>query len=446
MAALQLRSFSWSLFGTVAYNGCQWLALALLAKLGDRSMVGQFTLALALTTPIILSANLSLNIFQVTDARHQFAFREYLGLRLITTALALPAIVALSFGGGYGRTTALVLLVVGISKAIDAVGDVFLSLMQRHERFDLSSRAMAVNGAISLAAIAVAMQLTHSAVGAAVGTALGSAVTLLGVVLPSAIVVLRVDAARRDPPTTLARLLRPSFDLRRARELVAQAAPLGVIGLLLSANAAVPRYFLDRTHGEGEVGVFSALAALSIVGTLVISALSQTASPRLARHYAAGEVHEFRRILGRLLLLASVLGIVGLIGAWLLGRPVLALLYKPEYGERADVFLWLMAVAAVSYFLSVVGVAASAMRLFKEQLWLHVANTALLITLCVKLVARHGSLGAAWALLAQSVLLTVAYAVLDAIGLRRCHASKARPSPLEPEAVTPPAPKGHDIP
>jgi O-antigen/teichoic acid export membrane protein len=429
VTASPVRNFWWSLAGTVVYSGCQWLTLSLLAKLGDRAMVGQFTLGLALTAPIVLCANLSLTTLQATDARRQFAFPEYLGLRLVTTAVALLPVAALSFGGGYGRTTALVLFLVGVSKAIDAVGDVFLGLLLQRERLDLSSRAMALNGSVSLAAIAVAMELTHSVVWAAVGTAFGSAVALFCAVLPAGVLVLREDAVRLGRPRAVAALLRPSFAVHRARKLAAQAAPLGVVGLLLSLNAAVPRYFLDRTWGEAELGVFSAVAAVSFLGTMVISALSQMASPRLARHYAEGDLRAFRRMLGRLLCLVLALGVAGLGGAALLGRPVLTLLYKPEYAERADVFVWLMAVAAVTYVLSMVGVAATAMRLFREQLWIHVGNVALSIPLCAWLVGRHGSLGAAWALLVQATLLTIAYATLDVVGLRRARAHPASPPP-----------------
>jgi len=36
----------------VIYSGCQWGTLVLLAKLGNPTMVGQYSLALAIATPI----------------------------------------------------------------------------------------------------------------------------------------------------------------------------------------------------------------------------------------------------------------------------------------------------------------------------------------------------------------------------------------------------------
>jgi hypothetical protein len=66
--------------------------LVVLAKLGSPEIVGQFTLGLAVTAPVVLFTNLSLREVQATDAKHQYLFSDYLGLRLLLTGLALVAI------------------------------------------------------------------------------------------------------------------------------------------------------------------------------------------------------------------------------------------------------------------------------------------------------------------------------------------------------------------
>jgi hypothetical protein len=67
--------------------------IVLLTKLGSPEMVGQFALGLAVTAPIILFANLQLRSVQATDARQEFQFGHYFGLRLVTTGLALFSVI-----------------------------------------------------------------------------------------------------------------------------------------------------------------------------------------------------------------------------------------------------------------------------------------------------------------------------------------------------------------
>lgn len=79
-------NFSWTIMGNVVYSGTQWGILVLLARLGNPEAVGQFSLGLAITAPIMLFASLQLRAVQATDARLQFQFRDYAGLRILNTA------------------------------------------------------------------------------------------------------------------------------------------------------------------------------------------------------------------------------------------------------------------------------------------------------------------------------------------------------------------------
>src|SRR2546425_157717 len=70
VAPRSLRAnFSWTLAGNVVYAACQWGMLIVLARLGSPTMLGQFALGLAVTTPVIIFANLQLRAVQTTDAK-----------------------------------------------------------------------------------------------------------------------------------------------------------------------------------------------------------------------------------------------------------------------------------------------------------------------------------------------------------------------------------------
>ncbi len=72
---LSLRSnFAWAVCGNAVYAICQWGMIVALAKLGSALMVGQFSLGLAIVTPVFMLSNLDLRAVQATDARRQFRF------------------------------------------------------------------------------------------------------------------------------------------------------------------------------------------------------------------------------------------------------------------------------------------------------------------------------------------------------------------------------------
>jgi nitrate reductase gamma subunit len=97
-------SVFWTLSGYAVYMACQWAMLILVVRLGSPEKVGEFSLGLAISAPVILFTNLGLRRLQVTDAARRFTFADYFGLRLLMNALALCGIAAIAFGSGYGRS------------------------------------------------------------------------------------------------------------------------------------------------------------------------------------------------------------------------------------------------------------------------------------------------------------------------------------------------------
>mgnify|MGYP000645735256 CR=1 FL=1 len=90
------RNVSWTLVGNLIYTSCNGGMLVILAKLGNPMMVGQLALALAITTPVFTFSNLQLSTVQATDAKYEYLFSDYLGLRVITMALALLVILGIT--------------------------------------------------------------------------------------------------------------------------------------------------------------------------------------------------------------------------------------------------------------------------------------------------------------------------------------------------------------
>src|SRR5215831_10317484 len=168
-----LRSnFSWTLLGNVVYAGCQWGTLVVLAKLGSVDMVGQFGLALAITAPVFIIANLQLKAVQVTDARGEYSFAQYFGLRITTTILAFLAACAIGLISNRSAIVIAVIVGVAVSKAVENLSDVFYGLLQRHEAMDRIAKSMLLRGPLSLLAIAFAVWSWHSALVAALALAI----------------------------------------------------------------------------------------------------------------------------------------------------------------------------------------------------------------------------------------------------------------------------------
>jgi O-antigen/teichoic acid export membrane protein len=212
--------------------------------------------------------------------------------------------------------------------------------------------------------------------------------------------------------------------------LTTTAFPLGVVAMVVSLNPNIPRLFIERSLGAHALGFYAAAAYLLVAGRTVMLALGQSATPRLARHFAAGQLDSYRRLLGKMICVGIGFGVAGICVAATAGEWLLGIVYTPEYSAYNDVFLWLMVSAGLSYVGSFLWYGIVAARRFAVQIPLF-----LLVALASGLgawllVPRYGLRGAALAMvLAMLVQIVGSIGVLGSIWA-------AGTAPSDPEPVT----------
>jgi O-antigen/teichoic acid export membrane protein len=404
--ALSLRAnFSWTFVGNVAYAACQWGMVIALAKLGSPEMVGQFALGLAIAAPIMMLANLQLRSVQATDARQEFAFGHYFGLRLLTALLALLAITSIALFLGYSWETAIVICVIGLAKVFESISDVFYGLLQQHERMDWIAQSMLIRGPVSLIALGLGVYITGSLIWGVFGMAIAWVLVMLGYDFRKGNQITRLTSSVSDYFTRVEKV-HPLWDWRVLGLLTKVALPLGVVMMLISFNTNIPRYFIEYYWGERELGIFAAIAYLMVVGRTVVGSLGQSVSPRLAKYYAASNISAFKKLLSKLVALGMFVGGIAVLVATLIGKELLTFIYQPEYA-RQDVFILLMIAAGISYVGSFFGYSMTAVRYFRIQLPLYAVVTVTTVLVGLWLIPNYGLSGAAWSLIGSAIVQAV---------------------------------------
>lgn len=389
--ALSLRAnFIWTFCGNVLYSGCQWGMLVVLARLGGAEMVGQFALGLAVTAPVFMFANLQLRSVQATDARGDFRFGDYLATRLLMILVGLLITAGVVGASGYGWEVAAIILAVAAAKAWECFSDILQGVLQQHERMDRIALSMILRGLVSLIALAAAVALTQRLLWGVLAMVLTWAAVALFYDWPNAFVYVRGKAGW-------------GWRMRSTRHLLWLTLPLGIVTCLISLNTNLPRYFVEHHLGLEALGIFSALGYLMLAGNTVANALAQSASPRLAQHYARGQLLAFRLLLLKLIGSGVLLSVLGVVVAVLAGRFLLHLVYGPEYAEHNDLFLLLIIAAGVGYVASFLNYAVIAARSFRIQTPVFLCVSLITIAAAALLVPRAGLLGAGW-----TVLITMA--------------------------------------
>jgi O-antigen/teichoic acid export membrane protein len=401
---LSLRSnFAWAMTGNTVFAACQWGMIVALAKFGSAFMVGQFSLGLAIVTPVFMLSNLDLRAVQATDAVREYHFAEYLRLRLTLTFVAFAVIAAIVWFGTYERVTAGVILAVAMAKAIETVSDIHYGVFQLNNRLDQTGRSMILRGALAVAALSGGLYVTHNIVWACLWVALVWLASLL---------LFDVRRGRRLVARTETPSAAPRDAWWRQVRLAWLAAPMGAVTTIASINLHMPRYFIHARMGEHQLGIFSALAYATVALTLIGDSLGNSAIPRLSALYASGERSEYRRLIIRMLVVGTAIGLFGLATAWGFGARLIAIFYSAEYAAYSGVFTLLVAAAAIHFAASMLTSAITSARSFAIQTPLYLLVAGSIALGCARWTPTLGLTGAALGVVCGAVMRLLLAAII----------------------------------
>jgi O-antigen/teichoic acid export membrane protein len=411
MGGLSLRSnVSWTLVANIIVAGFHWGVLVALAKIGSPEMVGQMGIGYAIGAPVVMFANLHLRQIQATDARNEYLFGHYLALRTLTSSLALLVITVITLLTTYSWSTKAVIIIIGFAKVVESFEDIIYGLLQKHERMDRMAISMISKATLELVSVTLGVLFTGSLLGGMFGLLVSKALVMLIYDWQSALIVLnpafQSGSARSkfSPGLQSLDLLKPLWSPLILKQLAWLSLPLAIVVTLNSLNVNIPRYFISYYLDEQMLGIFVALAYVTVGGNMVVMALGLSVGPRLAKYFARAQTTAFRNLLLQGSLIVILLGLFVVVVTQIAGRELLTLLYQPQYASQVKVFLWLMIAATVSYLATFLRQGITAARYFRVQLPIYVLSAITMLWSCYFFIPRYGLMGAAYASLSAALV------------------------------------------
>ena len=135
---------------------------------------------LAITGPVFVFAGFNLRTVQVTDARRDFQFGDYLGLRLLSIAAGIAVVFAIEIISRHDADLLLVVLMTAAAKSLDLIGDTASSASSSSTNAWTASPCPRCSGArSSFSPVAAAAYLTRNVLWAVTGQAAVSLAVLI---------------------------------------------------------------------------------------------------------------------------------------------------------------------------------------------------------------------------------------------------------------------------
>jgi O-antigen/teichoic acid export membrane protein len=381
-------NFCWTLLGNGIYAVSQWGVLIALAKLGNPEMLGTYILGVAICTPIFMLFNLKLAAIQVTDARNEHTYAQYVEIRFLTNLGALIVITIVLLASGYKLNTFLPVILVGIGQFALSIREIHLARIQKDEQMHLIAISNMVLALFGLGTFVLILWASGDLM-----------LAISGLIIMRLIVMFVWDCpqAHHLAKSSEESLNQEKSDWLKRLQLIKLGLPLGVVTALGSLTNNIPNYFLEHFQDREVVGYYGALVSLLAAGAMIIGALGQSSSPRLAKYYVSNRLY-FRKLAVKLAIFGLLVGILAVAIAFVFGKWLLTILYTPDYAQFHQTLVWLMLSGAFMYLWSFMECCLTAARFFRIQIPIYSFVMIVGATGAWVLVPHYGLPGAVWSL------------------------------------------------
>lgn len=401
-------SFFWNSLGGILNAGQSVLVLMVITRVLGLAAAGVYSIAFATGNLFLYLGEYGVRNVQVSDLTEQYPFRDYLAHRILTVFLMLAlgaCCCVFSYGRGtYSLEKSLTVFAMCLLKAVDCIEEVYEGRLHQRGRLDLAGKVMTVRLVVSIGGMLAAAVLFHSLL---IATDIAAALAAV-----SAFCML--FCYRKEVAFTPGLVSR-----RNVGALMRVCFPVCAANFLQFYLINAPKYAIDAAMEETVQAQYNFIAMPVFVIQLLGMFLYQPVLGRMSAAAANGDRRALLSDIRKIVLGILVIAAVCLAGAWVLGIPVLSLLYATDLSSFRSELMWIL---VGGIFLALSGFLCAVLTILRRQsaiLVIYAAGAVLSLILTGQMVRSSGILGAVRSFVSIMALVFVLLALTLAFSLRK---------------------------
>ena len=200
--------------------------------------------------------------------------------------------------------------------------------------------------------------------------------------------------------------------LRHVGMIMRRCAPVFLTTFLTMFSLNIPRYFLDTFHTH-EIAYFGIMAMPITLLSLFITFIIQPNIVQLSELYHQQKRLEFHALVSKIILIVLGISALTLIATWLVGAPLLTLIFNARITDYRTELLIMVVGAVANALVSIYINILTVLREFKGQFYILLLSNIVLTVVSYGVVQHYAMLGSVLCFMVagiiQAALLAVVY-------------------------------------
>ena len=312
------KDFIWNLLGSVINTATTMILLIVTTRIIGVNEAGIYAIAIATAQMWMIVGNFGVRAYQVTDLTPRFKLCDYYTHRIITCTIMVVISIGHVLQNSYDENKAIIVVLICVWKMIDALADVFEGYMQQQGFLYKAGQALFVRSTVYCLMFIITLIFTKNLM-------LASCVGLIGAIF--ILVVVNIL------PTIKMEKLIVSFHINNLFQITKVCLPLFASLFIMIYIVNAPKYAIDRCLSGEMQTYYNIIYTPAQVINLLSSFIFKPVLTTLAESWLNEDIHKYKILVSKLLLIICGLTIITILGAYLIGVPVLSFLYGVDISE-----------------------------------------------------------------------------------------------------------------
>jgi O-antigen/teichoic acid export membrane protein len=375
----------------------------LVVKLDSYGGAGYLSLAMSTSSTFSTIAMFSMRNYQVSDVKHEFNDSNYLGSRFITCILAtiLCCIYAI------GSTSIYQMLCIDafmLIRLAESIVDVIHGIDQNYDRYDLIGKSYLLRGIVTDVAFIGGLLLFQDILYAILITAVANI-----------IIVFVYDVRKTGQFEKLAFSIKDSA----IAVLLKKCLPIVATSFLLSMIPLIPKTAIQTMIGNDELGIYSSIASPTLVVQVFATYAFNPLIPRISVLFTEKRYDEFLKVFHKILIVFLGFAIVICIGAELLGKFGLSILYGKDILSSYELFMPLVWCTIFTAYIWIMDSIVTCIRRIIPMMMAMVVGFLLCYSLSNSFISNFGANGASYIQIVCYAIVFVELFLITEITIRK---------------------------
>ncbi len=352
------KDFLFNMIGSTTTAAVSVILLMIISRVLGEQSAGVFSLCYTSAQMMYIIGVFEMRNIQVTDAKHEFAFGDILGYRIITCFAMIVFSAVFIIIRGFDSTTAIVCLLLCGYMSTLAFADAFQGNAHLNGYLQISGFSLATSVGLAMIAFTVTLIISKS---------------LIISVIPMIAVVALWILLHDIPCSKSIGDIKPTFNFGVQKNIFLCALPLVISNFCHQYVFNAPKYAIDNLLTKTEQAHYGYLVMPAFFINLLSLFVFRPKMVLLSQKWQSREYSDFLKIVSTLLLCIGGFTVLALVCGYTIGIPVLEYMYNAELSYGKGMLIILLLAGGAGAICSLI---STLITIARKQKWLLVSYTA----------------------------------------------------------------------